>query len=207
MKQMPSVQAMEILAVSDRSVFESLMCHVGLRIEGEANTDPLKTQVQTESIASIASEITEETQTFIDCDPRIFEYQQLAEDYGFVTSIVEGGDRPFDFGDLELRDDPVMPRTPNADGLGDDALDLQNDQDRWDAREGPCPHCDEYLEPNDFAHGYCPLCRRNIEDHDPEDDEAPFGYSERGKYKMPYSNPDEFGDSGDAWTGGFADNH
>ena len=72
MKKMPSVQAMEILAVSDQSVFESLMCHVGLQIEGEANKDPLKTQAQTESIAAIASEITEETQSFIECDPRIF---------------------------------------------------------------------------------------------------------------------------------------
>lgn len=87
MTRLPSLQAMEILAVSDRTVFESLMNHIGLRVEGRANTDPLETKVQTESVAAIASEITEEAHGFVECDRRLHGFKQMAEDYGYVVSF------------------------------------------------------------------------------------------------------------------------
>jgi len=84
---MPSVEAMEILAVSDRSVFESLMGHIGLTIEGRINEDPLETRCQNESISAIATEITEDHNTYIECDPRVHEYKKVAEDYGYVVGF------------------------------------------------------------------------------------------------------------------------
>lgn len=88
MTRMPSVQAMEILAVSDQPVFESLMGHIGLQIEGRVSGDPLESQVQSESISAIATEITEDAHSYIECDPRLHEYKQMAEDYGFVVGFV-----------------------------------------------------------------------------------------------------------------------
>ena len=87
MTRLPSLQAMEILAVSDQPVFESLMDHIGLHVEGKVNEDPLETRVQTESVAANASEITEEAHGFVECDPRLGEFKQMAEDYGYVVSF------------------------------------------------------------------------------------------------------------------------
>jgi hypothetical protein len=87
MTKLPSLQAMEILAVSDQPVFESLMDHIGLHVEGKVNEDPLETRVQTESVAAIASEITEEAHGFVECDSRLGEFKQMAEDYGYVVSF------------------------------------------------------------------------------------------------------------------------
>ena len=67
-QKLPSIEAMEILAVSDQPVFESLMEHIGLRVEGKVNGDPLEKRVQTESIAAIATEITEDAHDYIECD-------------------------------------------------------------------------------------------------------------------------------------------
>jgi hypothetical protein len=87
MTKIPSIESMEILAVSDRAVFESLMNHIGLRIEGRVNEDPLETRVQSESVVSIASEITEDANNFVRCNPRLQGFKQMAEDYGYVVSI------------------------------------------------------------------------------------------------------------------------
>ena len=89
MNKLPSAQAMEILAISDQPVFESLMGHIGLPITGRINQDPLASQVQTESIAAIATEITEDVDDFVDADPRLHRYKELAEDYGYVVSFGE----------------------------------------------------------------------------------------------------------------------
>ena len=89
MSKLPSTSAMEILAISDQPVFESLMSHIGLPITGRINQDPLATQVQTESIAAMATEITEDVNDFVDADPRLHPYKKLAEDYGYVVSFSE----------------------------------------------------------------------------------------------------------------------
>ena len=86
---MPSIQAMEILAVSDQPVFESLMDHIGLQIEGRVSGDPLETNVQSESIAAMATEITEDACSYIECDQRLFEYKRMAEDYGYVVGFAQ----------------------------------------------------------------------------------------------------------------------
>ena len=78
---------MEILAISDQPVFESLMAHIGLPITGRVNTDPLASQVQTETIAAMATEITEDVDSFVEADPRLHRYKELAEDYGYVVAF------------------------------------------------------------------------------------------------------------------------
>ena len=87
MPKMPSIQAMEILAISDQPVFESLMNHIGLQIEGKVSGDPLETQVQTESIAAIATEITEEACGYVKISKNLREYKQMAQDYGYVVGL------------------------------------------------------------------------------------------------------------------------
>ena len=89
MPKMPSVESMEILAVSDQPVFESLMSYIGLRVEGKVSGDPLEKQVQTESIFAVATEITEDVFDYVECDPRLHGYKQMAEDYGYVVGFAE----------------------------------------------------------------------------------------------------------------------
>ena len=84
---MPSIQAMEILAISDQPVFESLMKHIGLRVEGKVNGDPLETQVQTESISAIATEITEDACGYVKISQNLREFKTMAEDYGYVVGL------------------------------------------------------------------------------------------------------------------------
>lgn len=84
---MPSIAALEILAVADQPVFENVMEEIGLHVEGRIDDDPLKSQVQTESIAAIASELTEDRHTFIETNPNLHEYKKMAEDYGFIVSF------------------------------------------------------------------------------------------------------------------------
>lgn len=90
MTKLPSLESMEILAVSDQPVFESLMAHIGLQVEGRVSEDPLETRVQTESIASIASEITEGVHDYVEVDPRLHTFKAMAEDYGYVVSYGDG---------------------------------------------------------------------------------------------------------------------
>lgn len=85
-KKTPSMEALEILAVSDRNVFESTMQNIGLNIEGMQSDDPLLSQVQTESIASIASELTEDVNTFANNNSRLKAIKTMAEDYGYIVS-------------------------------------------------------------------------------------------------------------------------
>jgi hypothetical protein len=80
---------MEILAASDQPVFESLMHHIGLPVVGRVEEDPLESRVTTESIAAMATEITEDVNTNTEMRPELFEYKQLAEDYGFVVAVAE----------------------------------------------------------------------------------------------------------------------
>jgi len=83
----PSIAALEILAVSDQPVFESVMQRIGLQVEGRTTDHPLETQLQTESIASIASKLTEEANTYVDVNPQLHNYKKMAEDYGYIVSF------------------------------------------------------------------------------------------------------------------------
>lgn len=83
---MPSMEALEILAVSDQPVFESVMLEIGLHVEGRQSNDPLLTQVQTESIVSIASELTEDINSFSNDDHNLHLVKRMAEDYGYIVS-------------------------------------------------------------------------------------------------------------------------
>lgn len=85
---MVSTETLEILAVSDRKLFENAIQEVGLHVEGRIHSDPLETQVQSETVASIASELTEDANTYVDASPEMLEAKKMAEDYGYIVSIV-----------------------------------------------------------------------------------------------------------------------
>lgn len=81
MKHKPSIEAMEILAGSDKPVFESLMKSIGLVVNNQSNK-----KVTSEAIMSIASEITEDASHFVERDPSLAGYRQLAYDYGYTVN-------------------------------------------------------------------------------------------------------------------------
>lgn len=87
MSKLPSKFAMEILAVSDQPVFESLMAHIGLPITGRVNQDPLAKGISEDLVAAVATEITEDVDNFVEADPRLHAYKELAEDYGYVVAF------------------------------------------------------------------------------------------------------------------------
>lgn len=84
---LPPMEVMEVLAISDQPAFESLMASMGLKVVGVDDFDPLRRQVQGESVVSIASELTEDVNTYIDVSPHILPYKKMAEDYGYIVSF------------------------------------------------------------------------------------------------------------------------
>lgn len=83
----PTLGALEILATSDRAVFEHVMDDIGLPILGIRRADPLNTQALPEDIESIAAELTESADEFADLDPYLAAVKQLAEALGFIVGI------------------------------------------------------------------------------------------------------------------------
>ncbi len=81
----PSIEALEVLAITDGSVFEAVLSNIGLHVEGVVDTDPLRSQVQNEQVVAIASELTEDANTFnVPHDLR--HVKKLAEKYGYIVA-------------------------------------------------------------------------------------------------------------------------
>ena len=81
---------LKTLAVGDPNVFaETLLRNFGLKIIGIKNIDPLETRVQSESIAAMASVITEDIDNIPDIHPIRLEAKKLAEDYGYIVKVLE----------------------------------------------------------------------------------------------------------------------
>jgi len=83
---MPSLESLEILAISDKPNFERMLPKFGLKIEGKRDTNPLRSQVQEESVASIASELTEDYDTNIEINEKTAVAKSIAENYGYIVS-------------------------------------------------------------------------------------------------------------------------
>lgn len=87
----PTMESLEILAISDVPTFTKKMRSLGLKIHGRTDSNPLNKVVQSESIAAISSQITEDVSDQIYRDranKRIIAYKQMAEDYGFIVGFV-----------------------------------------------------------------------------------------------------------------------
>jgi len=99
----PSLTAMELMAVGDRSLFEHHMKRIGLPIAGRRNLDPTETDVQLESISAVASIITEDVDENIGLDSYRARVKKIAEDHGYIVTIDEMiadmGDSMNDMGD------------------------------------------------------------------------------------------------------------
>jgi hypothetical protein len=84
-----SYAALEILAQSDPVVFaESIKKH-NLRIIGKRDTNPLKTQVQEETVQSIASVLTEEISIQQELPANVRRVKLLAEKYGYIVELMQ----------------------------------------------------------------------------------------------------------------------
>ena len=82
----PSLEALEILAISDRPAFEDVMEQIGLHVVGLVDVDPLRSNVQSEQIVSIASALSEDVNDQIMVNPGIGAIKAMAEDYGYIVS-------------------------------------------------------------------------------------------------------------------------
>lgn len=83
----PSIAELELMAVSDDMLFEHCMKQIGLPVVGQLNDDPTEKAVQSESISSIASTITEDTNENIRLDPYRAQVKQMAERLGYIVTI------------------------------------------------------------------------------------------------------------------------
>lgn len=84
-----TIELLEMLAVSDEATFEAALNKVGLTILGKQNSDPLDTSVLAESVAAIATEITDTRHEYVDAAPLVLEAKKLAEDYGYIVGFVD----------------------------------------------------------------------------------------------------------------------
>lgn len=83
----PSLTALELMAVADRSLFEHHMSQIGLPVIGRRNNDPTEKEVQSESISSIASAITEDVNDSIQLNDYQKTAKKIAEDHGYIIKI------------------------------------------------------------------------------------------------------------------------
>jgi len=83
-----SLNVLNLLASQDPNVFAESIKAYGLEIVGRKETDPLKTIVQSESVASIASAITEDVNTNRDISDNTRRAKQIAERHGFIVKLI-----------------------------------------------------------------------------------------------------------------------
>lgn len=85
--KMPSINVFKIAASADPELFESMMSRIGLPIIGIANQDPLRKDVQVESIKAMADVITEDVDDNVDMHPALRQIKTLAESMGYIVSV------------------------------------------------------------------------------------------------------------------------
>jgi len=85
---MPSVDVFEIVALSDRHLFEQMMSSAGLPILGEVTRDPLDHMVSSESVRAVADVITEDFDQ-VDLPPELDAIKRMAEALGFIVGLNE----------------------------------------------------------------------------------------------------------------------
>jgi hypothetical protein len=83
-----SLAALKVLATSDPNVFAESIKNYGLEVLGKRNNNPLQTQVQEESVASIASALTEDVHTFRQMSADTRRAKNIAEQYGYIVQLV-----------------------------------------------------------------------------------------------------------------------
>lgn len=86
---LPTLRAMQIMAISDRPLFEHLMKQIGLDVVGMVNTDPLQKETQVESVEAIASVITENRHDFVELNPELAAIKKAAEKLGYIVAVNE----------------------------------------------------------------------------------------------------------------------
>ena len=72
---------LELIADSDFELFESVLSKSGLKVIGKRDRDPLRTSVQSESVQSIASLISESK----DHSPKVSSMAKLADSLGYIV--------------------------------------------------------------------------------------------------------------------------
>lgn len=77
------------LARSDPRVFAETIRQYGLEIIGIKDTDPLRKQVQPESVSAVASAMAEAVNDSIEMTTDAIIAKRIAEEYGYIVKILE----------------------------------------------------------------------------------------------------------------------
>jgi hypothetical protein len=85
----PSLAVLEVLAKCDTHTFCNILESIGLRILGTHEFDPLDIRVEEQTVASLASNMTEAIDDDIDLDPELAAIKNLAESYGYVVEVLD----------------------------------------------------------------------------------------------------------------------
>ena len=83
----PSLNTLELLAVSDNVLFEHHMKRIGLEVIGVRDENEIGSIVQSESITAIASIITEDSDTNVELDSYRQRAKKMAENCGYIITI------------------------------------------------------------------------------------------------------------------------
>lgn len=86
-----SLTTLELMAASDRSLFEHHMSKIGLPVIGRRNNDPTDKHVQLESISALASCITEDVNDNVNLSDYQKTAKRIAEDYGYIVVTEDAG--------------------------------------------------------------------------------------------------------------------
>lgn len=90
---MPPFTVLKLIAASDPALFEHHLRQAGLTIVGTKDRDPLRRELQTESVLSIAACLTEDADDTLVLTPYQRKLRGLAEEAGYLVGLVEGLDQ------------------------------------------------------------------------------------------------------------------
>lgn len=81
-------ESLRVLVKSDPAVFAESITRFGLRLIGKKDLNPLNTEIQVESVASIASTITEDAHTHRAMTSDMKRIKFLAEQHGYIVELI-----------------------------------------------------------------------------------------------------------------------
>jgi hypothetical protein len=86
----PSLSVLRIIGAADPSLFDRFLQVEHLHIIGCTDPSLLHKAVQEEIVTAIASTLTEDAYTHVELNPRQQRLKALAEDLGYIVTVVEG---------------------------------------------------------------------------------------------------------------------
>lgn len=88
-----NLRALRLIVTSDPNLFEHHLNRAGLTIVGFVDRDPLRKQLQSESVYNIAAQLTDDIDIGVTMTRAQKQLQELAESAGYLVSLIEGLDQ------------------------------------------------------------------------------------------------------------------